>query len=71
MGIMGGKRGASTYIVGVQDDQALYLDPHEVQQVCSVVTIFIIQRCNCQNGTMDEVMLVSHLVVAVEGHKDH
>ena len=33
LGIVGGNLGASTYIVGVQDDQDLYLDPHEVQQV--------------------------------------
>jgi len=36
LGIAGGKPGASTYIVGVQDDQALYLDPHEVQQVVEI-----------------------------------
>ncbi|KAG0461948.1 hypothetical protein HPP92_020424 [Vanilla planifolia] len=36
LGILGGKPGASTYIVGVQDDKALYLDPHEVQQVANI-----------------------------------
>ncbi|CAI0396975.1 unnamed protein product [Linum tenue] len=36
LGILGGKPGASTYIVGVQDDNAFYLDPHEVQQVVHI-----------------------------------
>ncbi|KAM1124158.1 hypothetical protein PS2_039298 [Malus domestica] len=33
---MGGKPGASTYIIGVQDEKALYLDPHEVQPVINI-----------------------------------
>ncbi|MED6210582.1 Cysteine protease atg4 [Stylosanthes scabra] len=36
LGILGGKPGASTYIIGVQGDKALYLDPHEVQQVVNI-----------------------------------
>ncbi|XP_065847610.1 cysteine protease ATG4-like [Euphorbia lathyris] len=36
LGIIGGKPGASTYIVGVQDDNAFYLDPHEVQSVVNI-----------------------------------
>ncbi|RVW57679.1 Cysteine protease ATG4b [Vitis vinifera] len=33
LGILGGKPGASTYIVGVQDEKAFYLDPHEAQSL--------------------------------------
>ncbi|KAL2241298.1 UNVERIFIED_CONTAM: Cysteine protease ATG4 [Sesamum indicum] len=36
LGLLGGKPGASTYIVGVQDEKAFYLDPHDVQQVAQV-----------------------------------
>ncbi|XP_048335407.2 cysteine protease ATG4 [Ziziphus jujuba] len=36
LGIMGGRPGASTYIVGVQDEKAYYLDPHEVKPVIDI-----------------------------------
>lgn len=36
LGILGGKPGVSTYIVGVQDENAFYLDPHEVQPVANL-----------------------------------
>ncbi|KAJ7562441.1 hypothetical protein O6H91_03G069300 [Diphasiastrum complanatum] len=32
VGIVGGKPKASTYLVGFQENQVLYLDPHELQQ---------------------------------------
>ncbi|CAO2821714.1 unnamed protein product [Amaranthus hypochondriacus] len=37
IGILGGKPGVSTYIVGVQDENAFYLDPHDVQPVACVM----------------------------------
>ncbi|KAI4313637.1 hypothetical protein L6164_026596 [Bauhinia variegata] len=36
LGILGGKPGASTYIVGVQNGKAFYLDPHDVQPVVNI-----------------------------------
>lgn len=38
LGILGGRPGASTYIIGVQDDKAFYLDPHEAQGVVEITT---------------------------------
>ncbi|PRQ23227.1 putative peptidase C54 [Rosa chinensis] len=36
VGIMGGRPGVSTYIIGVQDENAIYLDPHLVQPVVNL-----------------------------------
>ncbi|XP_057435878.1 cysteine protease ATG4 isoform X1 [Lotus japonicus] len=36
LGILGGKPGASTYIIGVQNEKAFYLDPHDVQPVVHI-----------------------------------
>jgi len=36
LGILGGRPGTSTYIAGVQDERALYLDPHEVQMAVNI-----------------------------------
>ncbi|KAK0608831.1 hypothetical protein LWI29_036627 [Acer saccharum] len=36
LGILGGKPGASTYIVGVQEENAFYLDPHDAQPVVNI-----------------------------------
>ncbi|TYH36875.1 hypothetical protein ES332_D12G002000v1 [Gossypium tomentosum] len=38
LGILGGKPGASTYIVGVQEENVFYLDPHDVQPVVNLST---------------------------------
>ena len=40
LGILGGRPGVSTYIVGVQDENAFYLDPHEVKQVSIILFTF-------------------------------
>ncbi|XP_004492910.1 cysteine protease ATG4 isoform X1 [Cicer arietinum] len=36
LGILGGKPGASTYIIGVQNEKAIYLDPHDVKPVVNI-----------------------------------
>ncbi|CAK8542590.1 unnamed protein product [Lathyrus sativus] len=36
LGILGGKPGASTYIIGVQSEKAFYLDPHDVKPVVNI-----------------------------------
>ncbi|KAI7728619.1 hypothetical protein M8C21_028658 [Ambrosia artemisiifolia] len=36
LGILGGRPGASTYLIGVQDDKVFYLDPHDVQQAVNI-----------------------------------
>ncbi|XP_019413861.1 PREDICTED: cysteine protease ATG4-like isoform X1 [Lupinus angustifolius] len=36
LGILGGKPGASTYIIGVQNEKAFYLDPHDVHPVVNI-----------------------------------
>ena len=41
LGILGGRPGASTYIIGVQDDKVFYLDPHEVQQASFILVVFL------------------------------
>ncbi|XP_042423116.1 cysteine protease ATG4B-like [Zingiber officinale] len=48
LGILGGKPGASTYIVGVQDEKALYLDPHEAQSKYDILFSFLkSESCLC------------------------
>ncbi|KAK4766133.1 hypothetical protein SAY87_007775 [Trapa incisa] len=36
LGLMGGKPGASTYMIGIQDQEVFYLDPHDVQQAVTI-----------------------------------
>ncbi|XP_031382439.1 cysteine protease ATG4 [Punica granatum] len=36
LGVLGGKPGASTYMIGVQDEEVFYLDPHEVQPAVTI-----------------------------------
>lgn len=36
IGIIGGRPGSSLYFVGTQEQNVLFLDPHETQQVLSL-----------------------------------
>ncbi|KAK7295258.1 hypothetical protein RJT34_18164 [Clitoria ternatea] len=36
LGILGGRSGSSTYIIGVQSEKAFYLDPHDNQPVVNI-----------------------------------
>lgn len=50
LGLLGGRPGASTYIVGVQDEKAFYLDPHEVQQVHAIPLVEVSQHNLIKNS---------------------
>ncbi|WOK94852.1 cysteine protease ATG4B [Canna indica] len=58
LGIIGGKPGVSTYIVGVQEDKALYLDPHEIQPAADIKTDNLESDCTSYHcGTVRHMPL--------------